>query len=127
MIRHALAGDYPSVKEEESSIKLGQGPAIMVACGSRGSLQGGLITHPKVKNLLIATAEKNQIPIQYEIMEGGSVDGSAIAISKGGIPTGNIGIPTRYVHSPVEVASQVDLEYGIRLILALIQDMHEFF
>lgn len=123
----ALAGDYPLTKEEESPIKLGKGPTVMMACGARGSLQGGLITHPKVKELMITAAETHQIPFQREIMEGGSVDGSAIATSKAGIPTGNLGIPTRYAHSPVEVASKEDVEQGIRLLLAVIQDMNKFF
>jgi len=123
----ALAGDYPLIKEQESPIKLDGGPTIMMACGSRRSLQGGLVTHPKIKEFLIQTAEKHHIPYQLEIMLGGAVDGSVIALSKSGIPTGNIGIPTRYVHSPAEVASMTDVELGIKLLLAVIQDMKEFF
>ncbi|MHC1591527.1 MAG: M42 family metallopeptidase [Candidatus Helarchaeales archaeon] len=123
----ALAGDHPNMSEEESPIKLGAGPTIMMACGSRRALQGGLITHPKVKEFLIDIAEKNNIPCQLEIMRGGSVDGSAIALSKGGIPTGNVGIPTRYVHSPVEVACTSDIDAGIRLLLLSIQNMKNYF
>ena len=69
----------------------------------------------------------HQIPIQREIMLGGLVDASAIAISKSGIPTGHVGIPTRYVHSPMEVASKSDVEQGIKLLLTGIKDMKTYF
>jgi endoglucanase len=104
-------GDYPGVREEESANKIGKGPALtLVDAGGRG-----LITHPKVRDLLITTAEDNKIPYQLEVGEGGTTDASVIHLTKEGIPSGVISVPTRYIHSPVEVASVKDIENMIKL------------
>jgi len=123
----SLAGDYPMVKEGASPIFLGKGPSITIASGSSRSLQGGLLAHPKVREFLIETAEKNKIPYQLEIMEGGTTDGTKFALSKGGIPTGNIGIPSRYSHTPVEIVSLKDVELTIKLLVAVVEGLHEAF
>ncbi|MBI5254043.1 MAG: M42 family metallopeptidase [Euryarchaeota archaeon] len=108
----APAGDFPGVKEEESHLKVGSGPVITIADASGR----GLITHPTVKNLLIRTAEKYKIPYQLEVGEGGTTDASAIHLTREGIPSGVVSIPTRYIHSPVEVASLKDIENAVKLV-----------
>ncbi len=123
----SLAGDYPMVKEGSSPIYLGKGPAITIASGSRTSLQGGLLSHPKLKEFLIETAENSKIPYQLEIMEGGTTDGTKFALSRGGVPTGNIGIPSRYSHTPVEIISSKDVDLTIKLLVAAIEHLHEAF
>ncbi|MHA1785754.1 MAG: M42 family metallopeptidase [Candidatus Helarchaeota archaeon] len=123
----SLAGDYPSIKEGSSPIYLDRGPAITIASGSRRSLQGGLLTHPKVRDFLIDLADREGIPYQLEIMEGGTTDGTKFALSRGGIPTGNIGIPSRYSHTPVEIVSLSDVELTVKLLISVIKHLHEVF
>lgn len=105
-------GDYPGVTENESSNKVGKGPVITVV----DSAGRGLITHPKIKKLLIDTAKKNKIPYQLEVGDGGTTDATAIHLTREGIPTGVLSVPTRYIHSPVEVASMKDIKNSIKLI-----------
>ncbi|MHA1263723.1 MAG: M42 family metallopeptidase [Candidatus Helarchaeota archaeon] len=119
----ALAGDYPQIKKEKSPIYLGKGPTITIAHGARDSLANGYIIHPGVKDFLIKLAEKHQIPYQLEIMEGGLTDATAITLTRRGIPTANIGIPTRYVHSPTAVASLEDLMNGVRFLTLITQNV----
>jgi len=123
----ALAGDFPLVKPEASPIFLGKGPTITIAHGRRNSLQDGYIIHPGVKKFLIDLAEKHEIPYQLEIMEGGLTDGTEISLTRRGIPTANIGIPTRYVHSPTAVASLTDVKNGIRFLTLVISNIPEGF
>lgn len=123
----SLAGDYPMVKEGNSPIFIGKGPAITIASGSRTSLQGGLISHPKVRQFLIDIAEEEKIPYQLEIMEGGTTDGTKFAVTKGGIPTGNIGIPSRYSHTPVEIIALTDVQNTIALLVKAVEKLHEAF
>jgi endoglucanase len=109
-------GDYPGGKEEESANKIGKGPVITIADASGR----GLITHPRVKDLLINTAEKKKIPYQLEVGIGGTTDASVIHLTREGVPSGVISVPTRYLHSPVEVASARDINNMIKLaVLAL--------
>lgn len=123
----ALAGDFPLVKPDASPIFLGKGPTITIAHGRRNSLQDGYIIHPGVKRFLIDLAEKHEIPYQLEIMEGGLTDGTEISLTRRGIPTANIGIPTRYVHSPTAVASLTDVKNCIRFLTLVIENIPEAF
>jgi endoglucanase len=105
-------GDHPGIKEEESSVKLGGGPVITIV-DARGR---GVITHSEVKNLLIKTAGEHKIPYQLEVGEGGTTDATAIQLTREGIPSGVVSIPARYIHTPVSVASVIDVENCIKLL-----------
>ncbi|MHA1238893.1 MAG: M42 family metallopeptidase [Candidatus Odinarchaeia archaeon] len=111
----SATGDYPGVKDFEAPARLGGGPIITVADGAKLSLGGGLIAHPKVKNLLVKVAEENKIMYQLEVFEGGTTDATAIALSKSGVPAGVVSVPCRYIHSPIEVANIHDIENTIKL------------
>lgn len=117
----AVAGDHPGIKEEESIIKLGEGPVITVVdAGGRG-----LITQQKILKWLTKTAEKEGIKYQLEVSEGGTTDAAVIHISKAGIPCGVISVPTRYMHSGVEVISLKDLEDSIKLLSKALENVIE--
>ena len=110
-------GDYPGVREEESATKLNAGPAITLV-DAKGR---GLITHPDVKELLISTAEEEKIPYQLEVGEGGTTDATTIHLTKEGILAGVVTVPTRYIHSPVEVASTKDIERVVELVTKAVE------
>ncbi len=107
------ANDVPGGDPKEKVAEVGKGPAITVADGRSAS---GLITNPKLLNLIIETAKKNNIPYQLSVMSGGMTDGAIIALTKEGIPTSTLSIPTRYIHSPVEVLSLRDVVNTAKLI-----------
>ncbi|MHA1300326.1 MAG: M42 family metallopeptidase [Candidatus Helarchaeota archaeon] len=123
----AAAGDYPSVKPQESAIKIGSGPTITVASGRRASLGGGFIVHPKMFRFLIEVAKENVIPYQLEVFQGGTTDATSIALSRGGVPAASIGIPARYLHTPVELLSMKDVNNAIQLILHALKKIHTIY
>ena len=45
-----------------------------------------------------------------------SNDANALQLTRGGVATGIVAIPNRYMHSPVEVVSLTDLENAAKLI-----------
>ncbi|HDI72940.1 MAG: M42 family peptidase [Candidatus Altiarchaeales archaeon] len=107
-----IAGDTPQIKETESSLKIGKGPAITITeAGGRG-----VVTHPRLRELLIKTAKKYKIPYQIDVLEGGMTDGAIIYLTREGIPTGVISIPTRYIHGPTGIFSMRDLNNSVRLL-----------
>lgn len=112
-----IAGDHPGIKFEEAPAKLKGGPAIILTDASGR----GLITHPTVKKLLIDTADAEEIPYQLEVSEGGTTDATAIHLTREGIPTGVLSVPTRYIHTPVEVVSLEDIENTIKLLVAALE------
>ncbi|SHN84270.1 M42 family metallopeptidase [Desulfitobacterium chlororespirans] len=105
-------GDTP--KSHPMDVKLGQGVAIKV-------FDRSMITHPKIKSWMAQTAEQHHIPYQWEVLEFGGTDSGAIHLSKGGIPSGVVSIPTRYIHSPSEMVDQGDIEGAAQLLLALLE------
>ena len=115
-----VAGGMPGVTETQAPIKIRKGPSISVA-------DRGLITHPKVLRLLIDAAEKNKIPYQLETAVTGSTDAARICLTREGVPSGVISIPTRYIHSPTGMLSIKDAENSVKLTVAAIQKIPKHF
>ena len=66
---------------------------------------------------LIELAKQHDIPVQIGgLARAASNDSNAMQISRGGVATGLVTIPNRYMHSPVEVISLDDLENAAELI-----------
>ncbi|MCW1296858.1 MAG: M42 family metallopeptidase [Candidatus Parvarchaeota archaeon] len=113
-----IPGDHPGIEEKHSPIKLGGGPIIeyIEASGK------GLIADPKINKWLEETANKYKIPFQTYVGSAGMTDAAIIYISQEGVPSTSIGIPARYIHSPVEVASLDDIENTIKLLVAALEE-----
>lgn len=105
-------GDTPKAKR--FAISLNEGTAIKVKDNS-------ILTHPKVRDTMVNVAEKNNIPYQMEVLEFGGTDSGAIHLTREGVPSGVISIPTRYVHSTVEMASKNDIINSIKLLTKLLE------
>jgi endoglucanase len=105
-----FASDQPGIELGEiSERKLGSGPVI-----TRGT-----ILHPRVFELLYDVAEQEGIPFTIESAgKGTGTDADAIHLSRAGVPTGVLSIPSRYLHSPVEMVSLDDIEAAAKLIAA---------
>ncbi len=108
-----LTGDTPKAATME--VGLGKGVAIKVKDNS-------VISHPKVKNLMVETAIENDIPYQLEILDGGGTDSGAIHLTRAGVPSGVISIPCRYVHSPSEMAAVSDVLNAIKLLVKVLEN-----
>nr|WP_232216752.1 M42 family metallopeptidase [Desulfurococcus amylolyticus] len=114
-----IASDVPGVAKSEWFTRLGYGPAIKIVDGRNAS---GLIAHPKVVEFLVNIAEKKRIPYQLDVISGGTTDASTIALNKEGVAAGTISIPSRYIHSPVEVVDLRDLYNASLLAKAFIEE-----
>jgi len=109
--------DQPGVKEREITTALGKGPIITyIEASGRG-----LMADPKLCKKIIDVANHYKIPLQTEVTYGGMTDAAIMYITGEGIPCISIGIPTRYMHSPVEVLDIDDITNGIELLLRFIE------
>jgi putative aminopeptidase FrvX len=104
------ATDVPGGDERTAGkVELGAGPAI-----ARGPM-----INAHVFELLVEAAEAEQIPCSIEVATRATqTDADQIHISRGGVPTGLVSLPIRYMHSPCELGSLDDLEAAIALIVA---------
>ncbi len=109
-----IAGDVPGIKPEESPVKLGGGPTIVV-------YDARMIPNLRLRDLAVETAQSMGIPIQFSVIEGGATDGGVIHLHKGGVPTLVIGVPARHIHSHGAIVHRDDVERAIALVTALVQ------
>ncbi|HZK86277.1 MAG TPA: M20/M25/M40 family metallo-hydrolase, partial [Desulfosporosinus sp.] len=105
-------GDTP--KAHPMAVELGKGVGIKV-------LDHSMITSPQIKRWMAAVATDRNIPFQWEVLEYGGTDSGAIHLSRGGVPSGVLSIPTRYVHSPAEMLDKRDVEAAVDLLVALLE------
>ena len=106
------ATDYPGIDKT----KYGK-----IVCGAGPVIARGPNINPVVFERLVAAAEAEGIPYQLEAEPSVTgTDARAIQVTRGGIPTGLISVPLRYMHTPTEVICLRDLEATVRLITCLL-------
>jgi endoglucanase len=88
-----------------------------IKCGGGPVLFRGPNINPRVFDLLESTATKHSIPVQVRgAPRATGTDGNSMQISREGVAVGIVGIPNRYMHSPVEVISWTDLDHAANLL-----------
>lgn len=84
--------------------------------------------HPYVYKTFLDVAEKLEIPVQKEVAPRHTgTDAYAMQVVAGGFPTLVIGIPLRYMHTPVEMITLKDMERAGRLMAETIVRLEEDF
>lgn len=109
-----ICGDVPGIKPEESSVKLGGGPTLVL-------LEARLIPNLKLRDLIIDIAQELGIPLQYSAGLGGATDGGQIHLHGIGVPTVVLGVPTRHIHSHSAMIREDDFTRTLQLVISLIQ------
>ncbi len=110
-----FASDCPGHDVRRIGIaKLGKGP----------QLHRGPNINPILGDLLEETARQAKIPIQIGAEPRATpTDANVIQLSRGGVAAALMSIPTRYIHSPVEILSLTDLENASRLLALFIESL----
>ncbi|MDX2187444.1 MAG: M20/M25/M40 family metallo-hydrolase [Opitutaceae bacterium] len=103
------ATDHPDCDNRKyGETKLGAGPIIC----------RGPNINPKVYDRLLFCAKENGIPFQLEAdPRPTGTDARAIQMGRGGVATGLISIPLRYMHTPSELVDLQDVENCVRLMV----------
>ena len=109
------ATDHPDADHRKyGRFKLGGGPI----------LTRGPNIHPAVFDRLVECADKANIPVQIEAdPRPTGTDARSIQVAREGVPTGLVGIPLRYMHTPSEVIDLDDLEAVVQLLVAFARSL----
>jgi len=109
------ATDCPTIdKKSEGDVKLGGGPVVF----------RGPNMNPVVVDRLMKLAEAGGIPYQPAASgRATGTDANTMQISRGGVATGLVSIPNRYMHSPVEMISLDDIDRAADLLAAFACDL----
>ncbi len=104
------ATDHPLGEPERyGRAAIGEGPII-----SRGPN-----INPVVREGLLRAATARKIPIQhFAAPKSTGTDANAMQLSRHGVATAVVGIPNRYMHTPVELISLKDAERAAQLLAA---------
>ena len=114
------AGDTPDLAGL-SPVRLGGGPSLSrYNFHGRGTL-GGLIPHPALVRAVERAADDAGTSLQHDATVGVITDTAFLPMATAeGIAAVDIGIPCRYLHSPVETAQLSDVSACVDLLGALI-------
>lgn len=109
------AADYQGAKEG-GDVTLGKGGAIC----------HGSIPNAKLNALLAECAKELDLPVQYEVFPGRTGTDSDTMLRTGeGVPQTLFSIPLRYMHSPVEVLDEKDVDSMVEILALFLQKLDE--
>jgi len=105
-VGHAV--DYPSADTKKHGTATIHGGPIIAR---------GPNINPIVGRQLVKVAKDKKIPYQIAAEPRATgTDANAMQLSRGGVATGLLSIPNRYMHSPVELISLTDAENAAKLL-----------
>jgi len=105
-VTHAM--DCPGMEpKQQGDIRLSKGPVIV----------HGPNINPIVASRLKEVCRSEKLPFQTSALgRAAPNDSNAIQVSRGGVATGIVAIPNRYMHSSVETVSLQDITYAAQLL-----------
>ena len=113
-----IACDVPGVSDDKKISTLGGGVAIKI-------MDSSFIASPKLVRKFQQIAKKKRIKHQMEILPRGGTDAGGVQRAGGAVAAITLSIPTRYVHSVVEMAHKKDIRAAIALLAAFLEVAHE--
>ena len=113
-IAYDVTGTGDTAGAKPMAVKVGGGAAIKLKDSS-------VICHPDLVAALERTAKAEKIPYQLEILPYGGTDTSSMQMAGSGCVAGCISIPTRYIHSGVELIDLGDVEACAMLTAAYLE------
>lgn len=114
-----IAYDVPGSSPQEQITKLGAGPGIKI-------MDSSVICNTKLVTFMKYTADKNNIPFQSEIMQGGGTDTCMLQkMVAGGAIAGALSIPTRHLHQVIESVHKKDVDNTIDLLYHIVKTINK--
>ncbi len=98
-----VTGTGDTLGSKPMACRVGEGAAVKIKDSS-------VICSEEVVGTLCSLAETNKIPYQREILTYGGTDTSSMQLSGRGSLAGALSVPTRYIHSGVELCDLADAE-----------------
>ena len=116
ILEGTTAGDIHTEKDQTSVCRLNGGPVLSF-------MDNAAIYDRDFYRMALDVARGAGIPVQIKEAVAGGNESGAVQQALGGCKVLAISVPCRYIHSPVSVASLEDIENGIRLTQAILNQM----
>lgn len=117
VVETTQATDSPGIDvKEHGEVKLSEGPTISV----------GREHHPVLVERLRSVARRKRIKVQIETFSlTGGTNAIVIHNKQGGVPSAVLSVPSRYVHTTVELIDLRDLDRTVGLLAAFLLDVRK--
>jgi putative aminopeptidase FrvX len=112
-----IAWDTPGMTPRDGKGKLGDGPLVVLMDASN-------IGHVGFRRHIQKVAEDKNIPIQFQSVTGGGTDSGGFHAAHEGVPSVNIGVPLRYMHSNVSILHKDDYNNAVKLIAEVVKSLN---
>lgn len=110
-----VAGVYDTPGcETKADTAIGKGPIIKL-------MDRSALCHSDVVATMKDCAENLKIDYQLDAQMVGGTDAGAIHITRRGVPTGILSIPTRYIHTPSEMVNENDVDGCVKILTAMLE------
>ncbi len=108
--------DNPQIKKRLRPAEFSKGPSITI-------MDSSTIASHKVNERLIKNGDLNAIHYQFKKPRiGGGTNAGRIHLTRGGIPSGIVSVPCKYLHSPITYANMKDAFNAVNLLEAFIRN-----
>jgi endoglucanase len=118
----AIIYDVTATGDEQGAkpmaVKLGEGVAVKIKDNS-------VICHAGLVDELLETAKREGIAAQCEILTHGGTDTASVQMTGMGCRAGALSIPTRYIHSAVEMIDLRDAVAAVALTVAYLKGSNQ--
>ena len=114
VLEGTTAADIPSTPEHKKVCKIGGGATVSF-------MDRSTVYDKELYNLVLKTADEENIPCQVKSVVAGGNDSGAIHISGKGVKTAAVSVPCRYIHSGLSSCSLKDVKAQEDLAFALIK------
>jgi len=112
-----IAFDVPGSQAHEQVSKLGEGAAIKI-------MDSSVIADQRMVAYLKKSADNAAIKWQPELLPAGGTDTANLQkMVKGGAIAGAISIPTRHIHSVIEMVHKSDVKFAIALLTEAVKNI----
>lgn len=111
-----ISNDQPGM--EEKPTKMGSGVALSM-------FDYSIIGNPKLRAEMEKLATKAKIPFTLDGLTGGGTDAGAIHLTKDGVVTMTLSVPTRYMHSHNTIVSLSDMQATVDLLVDFIVKLNK--
>ncbi|MEL6674048.1 MAG: M42 family metallopeptidase [Bacteroidota bacterium] len=114
-----IANDLPGAGDHEMITRLGKGTAIKV-------MDSSVVSDTRMVRFMEEVADRHNITYQKEILTAGGTDTGPLQRAGDGAIAGCISIPTRHIHSVVEMCHKEDIQASIDLLTRCVEEMDHF-
>ena len=115
-LAYDVTGTGDTIGARPMACRVGDGAAIKIKDAS-------VICDMETVDKLTKLAEERGIKHQHEILTAGGTDTSSMQVAKGGCRAAALSIPSRYIHSGVEVIDLADAEACAELTKAFVENV----